>query len=47
VIKEAYPLEYSVGGLIDWVDSGELHALLANFQEQLVKRGIIQNTGVK
>lgn len=36
-LKIVFPIEYELGGIIDLTDCGELHALMAKFQEELNK----------
>lgn len=35
IIGEFYPVESNLGGIIDYVDVGELHSLLAKFYEAI------------
>jgi len=37
VISECYPLESKRGGVIDYVDCGELHSLIAKFYDAVIK----------
>lgn len=42
IIGEFYPVESNLGGIIDYVDIGELHSLLAKFYEALPIRTFTQ-----
>lgn len=37
IISEAYPEEARTGGVIDFIDFGELHALFAKIYEEVLK----------